>query len=101
MKEAPMERKSAREVQASLTQITLELVGISDRLARLPGELPDSPRREAMEEGEIPMDVATEVLGAVECTLEDDLRPAVQRLERAAHATDESLRRDFEKRRRP
>jgi hypothetical protein len=100
MKETPMERKSAREIQESLTHLTFELVGIVDRLARLPEALPDSPRREAMEEGEIPTDVATEVLGAVECTLEDDLRPAIQRLERAARATDASLRRDFEGRRR-
>jgi len=98
MKETPMERKSAREVQESLTQITLDLVDIVDRLARLPEALPDSPRREAMEEGEIPRDVATEVLGAVECTLEDDLRPAVRRLERASRATDESLLQDFEER---
>lgn len=70
-----MERKSAREIQESLTHLTFELVGIVDRLARLPEALPDSPRREAMEEGEIPTDVATEVLGAVECTLEDGPTP--------------------------
>jgi hypothetical protein len=46
-----------------------------------------------------PYSVAVDLRGAIECTLSDDLQPAIRRLTKAATATDESLRRDFEERR--
>jgi hypothetical protein len=52
-----------------------------------------------MLDGELPMTVSVDLRGAIECSLLDDLRPAVRRLERAARATQESLVEEFLERR--
>jgi hypothetical protein len=46
-------------------------------------------------EGTIPCDVATELRGAIEVTISDDIRSAFRRIERAARVTDEELRKNF------
>ena len=82
------------EAQAALQVIAAELLAIEDRLQAIAAELPQSPNRDAMLEGKIPYDVATDLLGTIEVVLADDIRPAFQRLERASTVSDEELRRD-------
>jgi hypothetical protein len=48
------------------------------------------------QEHRLPYDQATEILAAIECTLEDDLRPAVKALRRSARITDAELAAEFE-----
>lgn len=72
------------------------LVAISDRLQQIHDELPVSPDREAMWAHEIPRDVATELYGAIEAVIADEIRPAVEYLEAAARVTAAALRERFE-----
>jgi hypothetical protein len=48
------------------------------------------------QEGRRPYDVATDVLATIECVLEDDLRPAIETLQRSASVTDTELERQFQ-----
>ena len=88
------------EAQAALAAVALELVAIADRLQRIHDELPESPSREAMLEHHIPRDVATEIYGAIEAVLVDEIRPAIEYLEAASRVTAEELRERFEDERR-
>ena len=88
------------EAQAALAGVALELVAIADRLQRIHDELPSSPAREAMWVHEIPRDVATEIYGAIESVLVDEIRPAMEYLEAASRVTAEELRARFEDERR-
>jgi hypothetical protein len=81
--------------QAALQVIAGELLAIEDRLQAIAAELPLSPNRDAMLEGRIPYDVATDLLGTIEVVVADDVRPAFQRLERASQITDEELRQGY------
>jgi hypothetical protein len=83
------------EAQAALQVIAAELLAIDDRLQAIVAQLPHSAEEEAMLEGEIPCDVATELRGAIEVTISDDIRSAFRRVERAARITDEELRKGF------
>jgi hypothetical protein len=85
------------EAQVALAEIALELVAITDRLQRIHDELPESPNREAMWAHEIPSDVATEIYGAIEAVLVDEIRPAIEYLEAALRVTDVELRERFER----
>jgi hypothetical protein len=80
------------EAQAALAEIALELVAIQDRLQQIHDQLPESPNREAMWAHEIPSDVATEVYGAIEAVLVDEIGPAIEYLEAASRVTAEELR---------
>ena len=84
------------EAQAALAGVALELVAIADRLQRIHDELPPSPNREAMLEHRVPRDVATEIYGAIEAVLVDEIRPAIEYLEAASRVTAEELRQRFE-----
>jgi hypothetical protein len=88
------------QAQAALAAVALELVGITDRLQRIHGELPPSRNREAMWAHEISRDVATEVYGVIEAVLADEIRPAIEYLEAASRVTAEELRERFEDERR-
>jgi len=79
------------EAQAALAEIAAE----EDRLQAIVATLPHHPQEEAMPEGTIPCDVATELRGTIEVAIADDIRPAIRRLERAARVTDEELRKGF------
>lgn len=95
-----MERKSVQEAQETLARAAGELIGLEDRLAKVLEELPESPEREAMEEGKIPCDVATDLRGALECVISDNLRPAIRTLEDAASVTAERLEEEWRERQR-
>jgi hypothetical protein len=87
------------EVQAALSAIALNLLGIEDRCQQLLASLPRSPDEDAMIEGRIPLDLPTELRATVECFMVDELRPAIESLERVARVSEEELRREFRPRR--
>lgn len=89
---------TAAEAQATLSAIALDLLGIEDRCQQLLESLPRSPDEDAMIEGRIPLDLPTELRATVECFMVDELRPAVESLERAARVSEEELRREFRQR---
>ncbi len=64
-----------------------------DFLEALAGSLPDSP--EDMLEYREPYDVTAEVEGSIQCCLNDDLRPTIARLKRAAVVAREELKRHW------
>jgi hypothetical protein len=66
-----------REIIKVLSTQCLRLEGIHDRL-------PVAPNEDAMLQGEAELDVATEVRGAIECVLHEQLRPAISGLQGAA-----------------
>ena len=80
------------EAQAALAEIALELVSITDRLEQVHDELPPSRNREAMLEHRVASDIATELVGTIECVVADQLRPAVESLEAASRVTAAELR---------
>jgi hypothetical protein len=90
-----MARMSVQEAQEICAQVAGTLLGIEDLLRHVLEMLPESPDRGAMEEGEAPCDVATDMRGALECVIADDLQPAVRTLEDAASATDARLAREW------
>jgi hypothetical protein len=57
--------------------------------------VPKSPNEDAMIEGRIPLDLPTELRATAGCFLVDELRPAIESLERAARVSDDELRREF------
>ena len=80
------------QAQAALAEIALELVAITDRLQQIHDRLPVSRNREAMLEHRVPYDIATELVGSIECVVADQLRPAMESLEAASRVTAEELR---------
>jgi len=69
----------------------------ADRLQRIHDALPPSHNRDAMLEHRIPRDPATEIAGAIEAVLVDEIRPAIEYLEAASRVTAEELRERFER----
>ncbi|HEY6324770.1 MAG TPA: hypothetical protein VJA16_24755 [Thermoanaerobaculia bacterium] len=90
--------------QAALADIASDLVALQGRLAAIHRELPVPPDQEAMLEGEIPPDVATELSGCIDLLNDDILLQALEMLRHAAAVTPQELVHGFylleEKRRR-
>ena len=82
------------EVQVALAAITLDLLALEDQCREILARLPRSANEEAMFMGEIAWDLPTELLTTIECLMEDQLRPAVESLERAARVSKVELRRE-------
>jgi hypothetical protein len=78
-----------------LSAIALDLLGVEDRCRGILARLPRSPNEDAMIEGKVAWDLPTELRTTIECVLEDQLRPAVEALERAARVSEKELRREF------
>lgn len=70
--------------QAQLRDIAERWEQDADRLRKIQGSLPVSPREEVMLLGEAEPDVATEVRSAIECVIADQLEPAIRTLRAAA-----------------
>jgi hypothetical protein len=85
------------EAQTALAEVALVLVAVTDRLQRIHDALPASRERDAMLEHRIPRDVATEISGAIEAVLVDEIRPAIEYLEAASRVTADELRERFER----
>jgi hypothetical protein len=85
------------EAQGELRSIAEELLAVEDRLRRVWGAVPRSLDEDVMFEGRRAWDLPTEIRTVVECVGED-LRRAIESLERAARVTEEELHRAFRKR---
>ena len=83
------------KAQASLGEAAYQLLFLVDALEAILRELPRPPDLADREEGRLPYNVVTDVLATIECVLEDELRPAIASLQRAAQTTDAELERDF------
>ena len=87
------------EAQYGVREIAAMLLFLTERLTEIgEGIWIDPPGSEAMYDGKEPYSVAVDLKGAIECSVSDDLHPAVKRLRKAARATEDSLRREFEER---
>jgi hypothetical protein len=75
------------EAQGELRAVADQLLAVEDRLRAIREAVPRSPDEDAMFEGRIPWDLATEVRTVVEC-VEEELRGVVKSLERASSLTD-------------
>jgi hypothetical protein len=83
------------EAQAALGEAAFELLSLQERLAEIARGLPVPPHQDAMLEGRIPPDLATELSGRLECIAEDNLRRVIEMLQRAACLTARDLERGF------
>jgi len=86
---------SVAQAQAALGEIAYQLLILQERLVTINRSLPVPPDQEAMLEGEIAPDVATEVSGCIECVTDDLLRQLVEVVLHAATVTSHDLLRDF------
>lgn len=78
------------EAQAEIRSIAEELLAIEDRLRRVWEAVPRSPDEDAMFEGKMAWDVATEIRTTVECVGEE-LRRVVESLERVSRVNKEDV----------
>ncbi|HVT60827.1 MAG TPA: hypothetical protein VHR45_20820 [Thermoanaerobaculia bacterium] len=81
--------------QAALREAAFELLALQERLESIDRGLPVPPNQEAMLEGRIAPDLATELSGRVECIAEDELRQVIESLQGAACLTAHDLERNF------
>jgi hypothetical protein len=91
-------------LEAGSCCLSSDLIGAWDRrfvtLEEIYRGLPPPANLADRQEGRRAYDVATDVLATIECVLEDDLRPAVETLQRSASVTDAELERQFQEWRR-
>jgi hypothetical protein len=80
--------------QAALSDAACQLLAVVDLLEQVHAGLPPPADIEDRLEGFKAYDVTTDILGAIECVLADDLRPAIGSLLRSATVTDEELQRE-------
>jgi hypothetical protein len=83
-------RNLIRIARAELQDVTARLKEDMERLQALHTALPVSPQEEAMLEGEVKADFATEARAVIECVISDRLEPAIGAL---AEITGASKRR--------
>jgi hypothetical protein len=81
--------EQAARAQRMLWGVVGVLQEVEDLLDFLASTIPESP--EDMLEYRVPYDVALEVEGDIRCSLNDDLRPMISRLKRAAVVTQGEL----------
>lgn len=86
---------SEEEAQHAIREVALMLLRLLERLEEIAACLPRPPDMDAMLERRIPATLGVDLLGSIECVVDDDLRPAIRTLERAAKVTTEDLRREF------
>ena len=86
--------------QEELGAVAHQLLAVDDRLRRLLEALPHAPDEDAIFEGLLPWDLATELRAVVECAANEQVRPAIHALERASRVTAEELHEDFHRGRR-
>lgn len=84
------EARETHELQRDAERFAGEVESLQARIGQWAQKLPEIPDEVA--EGNLPPSVESELRFAAECVVNDDLRPAAQRLRSAAAATDERLR---------
>ncbi len=81
--------------QAALSDAANQLLAVTDLLEEVHDGLPAPQDIDDRHEGRKPFDVATDILGTIECVVGDDLWPAIHSLLRSAEITNGELARDF------
>ena len=76
-----------RKARAELRDINARLKADVERLKAVHAALPVSPQEEAMLEGELEADFATEARAIIECVISDRLEPAIGALAEITEAT--------------
>jgi hypothetical protein len=76
------------------------IASAADLLERVHAGLPEPSDLADRQEGRKPYDQATDILATIECVLEDDLRPALEALQRSAAITDAELEQEYQERKR-
>jgi len=77
-------QKLIRNARAEIREVTADLEIKVERLKAVHATLPVSPQEEAMLEGEMEADFATEARAIIECVIPDRLEPAIQALREVA-----------------
>lgn len=95
----PPEISKERKAQIRLLRAAGALAAVRTKLWILHVRLGELPEDNDMGEGRIPDSVRFSVRGAIECTAEDHLEPAIRALERAARDTPSTLALEWKKRR--
>jgi hypothetical protein len=88
------------QAQAALGEIAYQLLTLQERLVTINRSLPVPANQEAMLEGYIAPDLATEISGCIECVTDDLLRQLVEVVLHAATVTTHDLLRDFKEQQR-
>lgn len=86
---------TAAQAQLAIGAAVEHLVGVADALDLVYKSLPPPEDLNDRQEHRKAFDVATEVLATIECVLEDNVRPAIRELQRAAQVTDAELEAEF------
>jgi hypothetical protein len=86
--------------QAALAVVAWQLQDAVELLEGIHRDLPPPADLADRQEGRLAYDVATEILATIECVLEDDLRPGIEALQRAAQVTDAELEQEYQERKR-
>jgi arginine utilization protein RocB len=81
--------------QAALAVVSWQLKEAVELLEGVHRDLPPPPDLADRQEGRKPYDVTTDVLATIECVLADDLRPAVEALQRSSQVTDSELEQQY------
>ena len=79
-------QKLMRNTRTELRDIKASLRADVEKLKALHAALPVSPQEEAMLEGELEADFATETRAIIECVISDRLEPAIRALTEATQA---------------
>lgn len=93
-------RRKTAVVQAGLARLARRLQELEGQARALRRAIPGSARRAAMQEDEIPPDVATELVAAIECLIADCVKPATRIAREASRLTEATLEREWRKRQR-
>ena len=81
-------QKPMRKTRAELSDVKASLRAGVERLKALHATLPVSPQEEAMLEGEMEADFATEARAIIECVISDRLEPAIEALAEVTEVTE-------------
>jgi hypothetical protein len=81
--------------QAALGDAACQILALVDVLEEIHRNLPPPADLEDRQEGRKQNDQASDILGTIECVLEDNFRPAIASLQRSAQVTDADLEREF------
>jgi hypothetical protein len=84
-----------RDIRAGLLKLADKIAAIDREAAALHSAIPDSPRRNDMQEGDIPSDVATAMEGDIEILRADYLQPGSELARRAARLNKTTLQREW------
>lgn len=83
------------KAQAALGEAAYLLRMVGELLGMVYRGLPRPPDLDDRLEGRLPYDVMTDILGTLECVMDEDLPQMIHRLDRSSRITDEELAEDF------